>query len=91
MCTCTPATFWIMVANSWMQTPAGVAVECGWIVREVGRQPWSVYGVPRTSDAASDDATMLFMLRGIALVFPIMIGYNLYQDYVFRGRVGLSH
>jgi cytochrome d ubiquinol oxidase subunit I len=33
-----------------------IAVECGWIVREVGRQPWSVYGLLRTSDAASSVA-----------------------------------
>lgn len=30
-----------------------VAVEAGWIVREVGRQPWVVYGLLRTSDAVS--------------------------------------
>lgn len=30
-----------------------LAVECGWIVREVGRQPWSIYGLLRTHDAAS--------------------------------------
>lgn len=30
-----------------------VAVECGWMVREVGRQPWSVYGLLRTSASAS--------------------------------------
>ncbi|CAB3804319.1 cytochrome ubiquinol oxidase subunit I [Paraburkholderia fynbosensis] len=30
-----------------------LAVECGWIVREVGRQPWVVYGLLRTSAAAS--------------------------------------
>jgi cytochrome d ubiquinol oxidase subunit I len=30
-----------------------IAVECGWIVREVGRQPWVVYGLMRTRDAAS--------------------------------------
>jgi len=33
-----------------------IAVECGWIVREVGRQPWSVYGLLRTSHAASSVA-----------------------------------
>jgi cytochrome d ubiquinol oxidase subunit I len=33
-----------------------IAVECGWIVREVGRQPWSVYGLLRTSEAASSVA-----------------------------------
>jgi cytochrome d ubiquinol oxidase subunit I len=30
-----------------------VAVEAGWIVREVGRQPWIVYGLLRTKDAVS--------------------------------------
>ena len=34
--------------------PAGaIALEAGWIVTEVGRQPWSVYGVLRTSDAVT--------------------------------------
>jgi cytochrome d ubiquinol oxidase subunit I len=31
-----------------------VAVECGWIVREVGRQPWVVYGLLRTEHAVSN-------------------------------------
>jgi cytochrome d ubiquinol oxidase subunit I len=34
--------------------PAGfIATECGWIVREVGRQPWIVYGMIRTSEGVS--------------------------------------
>ncbi len=31
-----------------------LAIEFGWIVAEVGRQPWIVYGVMRTSDAVSN-------------------------------------
>jgi cytochrome bd ubiquinol oxidase subunit I len=30
-----------------------IATECGWIVREVGRQPWAVYGLLRTEAAVS--------------------------------------
>ena len=30
-----------------------IAMEAGWIVREVGRQPWTIYGVVRTMDSAS--------------------------------------
>ena len=30
-----------------------VALICGWIVTEVGRQPWAVYGVMRTSQAVT--------------------------------------
>jgi cytochrome d ubiquinol oxidase subunit II len=37
--------------------------------------------------AASDTLTLAFMLIGIGLVFPVMIGYNLYQYAIFRGKV----
>lgn len=41
---------WLTVALG----PAGViAMEAGWIVTEVGRQPWAVYGVLRTADAVT--------------------------------------
>lgn len=34
--------------------PAGaIAVEAGWTVTEVGRQPWVIYGVMRTSEAVT--------------------------------------
>jgi cytochrome d ubiquinol oxidase subunit I len=33
---------------------AVVALECGWVVTEVGRQPWIVYEVMRVSDAVTD-------------------------------------
>jgi cytochrome d ubiquinol oxidase subunit II len=37
--------------------------------------------------AASDSNTLVFMLIGIGFVFPIMIGYNLFQYHAFRGEV----
>jgi cytochrome d ubiquinol oxidase subunit I len=30
-----------------------IAVEAGWVVTEVGRQPWIIYGVMRTADAVT--------------------------------------
>jgi cytochrome d ubiquinol oxidase subunit I len=33
------------------------AVVCGWVVTEVGRQPWVVYGLLRTRDAVSPSLT----------------------------------
>ena len=30
-----------------------VAIEAGWVVTEVGRQPWVIYGVLRTADAVT--------------------------------------
>lgn len=35
-------------------TPAGfIAVEAGWMVTEVGRQPWIIYGIMRTKDSVT--------------------------------------
>ncbi len=34
-----------------------IALQAGWIVTEVGRQPWIVYGMMRTKDAVSPIAT----------------------------------
>lgn len=30
-----------------------IANEAGWVVTEVGRQPWIIYGLMRTNDAVS--------------------------------------
>lgn len=37
--------------------------------------------------AASQAPTLLFMLVGIGMLLPVMIGYNAYQYLVFRGKV----
>ena len=47
-----------------------LAALLGWIVTEVGRQPWIVYGVLRTSDAASPVAASQV---GISLVAFILV------------------
>jgi len=43
-----------------------VTIECGWILTEVGRQPWIVYGHLRTKDAVTDTG-------GIWLTFTIIL------------------
>jgi cytochrome d ubiquinol oxidase subunit II len=43
-------------------------------------------------EAAPDSRTLAFMLAGIGLIFPVMIGCSLYQYYIFRGKVvGETH
>lgn len=48
-----PANRWLL--RAWVTAvPLGyVAVEMGWTVREVGRQPWIIYGLMRTAAGAS--------------------------------------
>jgi cytochrome d ubiquinol oxidase subunit I len=62
--------------------PAGfVAVISGWIVAEVGRQPWVIYGVLRTADAVSPvgagqvSASLLGFLIVYATIFSVGVLY----------------
>ncbi|MFC7504395.1 cytochrome ubiquinol oxidase subunit I [Nocardioides sp. GCM10030258] len=47
---------------------AVIALESGWIATEVGRQPWVVYGVMRTTDAVGDYTASLWWLLGTTTV-----------------------
>jgi cytochrome d ubiquinol oxidase subunit II len=49
--------------------------------------PYIVPGQLSIASAASNSNTLIFMLIGIGTVMPIMMGYNLYQYYLFRGKV----
>ena len=55
--------------------PSGfLAVLCGWMVTEVGRQPWLVYGVLRTRDAISPVTTgqVATSLTAYVLVYSVV-------------------
>jgi cytochrome d ubiquinol oxidase subunit I len=65
--------------------PAGfVAVVAGWIVTEVGRQPWTVYGLLRTADSASplDAPAVAASLLAFIVVYFIVFGAGTY--YLFK-------
>jgi cytochrome bd ubiquinol oxidase subunit I len=48
-----PSTKWFLRSVAISGIAAVVALESGWIVTEVGRQPWIVDGFMRTSDAVT--------------------------------------
>jgi cytochrome d ubiquinol oxidase subunit I len=48
-----PDTIWFLRAAAVAGVGAIVAMECGWIVTEVGRQPWIVRGHMRTEEAVT--------------------------------------
>ena len=50
-----------------------VAMECGWIVTEVGRQPWIVQGVMRTEEAVTG-ASGVWLTFSIVLVLYAALG-----------------
>ena len=51
-----------------------IANELGWIVTEVGRQPWTVYGILRTSESASvlEASQVVVSLGGFVLIYSIL-------------------
>ncbi len=65
-------------------SPAGMlAVEAGWVVTEVGRQPWIIHGVMRTADAVTPMpglavplATFLVVYLGLAGVVGVLLAHQ---------------
>ncbi len=54
-------------------TPLGfIAVEAGWIVTEVGRQPWIIYGVMKTKDAVSTMPGLQYSLYSITALYLLL-------------------
>jgi cytochrome d ubiquinol oxidase subunit I len=61
-----------------VMAPSGfIAVLAGWTTTEVGRQPWTVYGLLRTADSVSPSltgadvlASLLFYMAVYLLIFP---------------------
>ncbi len=66
-----------------------IAMEMGWVVSEVGRQPWIVYNLMRTSDAASPIAGTQVMVSLVAfiLVYGLLgaVGFYLMAKSVKEG------
>jgi cytochrome d ubiquinol oxidase subunit I len=62
-----------------------VALECGWIVTEVGRQPWIVNGYMRTADAVTP-AQGIWWVFGLTMA--LYIGLAVIAIVVLRGLSG---
>jgi cytochrome d ubiquinol oxidase subunit I len=55
-----------------------VALECGWITTEVGRQPWIVYGILRTSEAVSSAPGLRFGLYALIIVYAALTAASVF-------------
>ena len=62
-----PQSRWFLRAVAVSGVLSIVALECGWIVTEVGRQPWIVYNVMRTEDAVTQAS-------GVWVTFVSIVG-----------------
>ncbi|MDR3557036.1 MAG: cytochrome ubiquinol oxidase subunit I [Syntrophobacteraceae bacterium] len=66
-----------------------LACECGWILAEVGRQPWVVYGIMKTSQAVSpiSAAQVGISLAAFVLVYAFLgvVAFYLMWDHARKG------
>jgi cytochrome d ubiquinol oxidase subunit I len=81
---------WYLRLCEWVAPLGFVAVLAGWTTTEVGRQPWTVYGLLRTADSVSPSLTgvdVLISLLGYAIVYLVMFptGLALMARIVRRG------
>ncbi|WP_052266368.1 cytochrome ubiquinol oxidase subunit I [Pedobacter kyungheensis] len=67
-----------------MAIPLGyIALEAGWVVTEVGRQPWIIYGIMRTKDAVTPMpgiAYSFYIFSAIYFSLSIIVTFLLYRQ-----------
>ena len=74
-------TGWFLNILQWSSALGFIAVVAGWTTTEVGRQPWSVYGVMRTAHSVTPSLTgfdVLLSLLGYMAVYLIMFPTGLW-------------
>jgi cytochrome bd ubiquinol oxidase subunit I len=68
-----PQTKWFYRAAAVAGVLSIVCLECGWVVTEVGRQPWTVNGLLLTRDAVTRSGNVWAFFTG-ALIIYIAVG-----------------
>jgi cytochrome d ubiquinol oxidase subunit I len=82
---------WLMVLAS----PLGfIAIEAGWVVTEVGRQPWVVYGLVRTADAVTPmpGLTVTFVTFTVLYLFlAAVVAWLMWTQIITAPSADLAH
>lgn len=71
-----------------------LAIEAGWTVTEVGRQPWIIHGVLRTSQAVTPMPGLVYTMLGFTLLYlflGVVVGYLLYAQIIRSPREQAWH
>lgn len=67
---------WLMIVFVWAVMLPQIANQCGWFTAEMGRQPWVVYGLLKTSDALSRTVSanqIMFSLIMFTVVYLLLL------------------
>ena len=66
-----------------------IAIEAGWTVTEVGRQPWIIHGVMRTADAVTPMPGLIYPFLGFTLLYcflGVIVAWLLYRQILRSPR-----
>lgn len=72
---------WFLLLLPWAIALPYVANTAGWILTEVGRQPWIVFGLMQTRDAVSPGVStgmVFFSLAVFTLLYAALMGADIY-------------
>jgi cytochrome d ubiquinol oxidase subunit I len=85
---------WFLLLCQWFAPAGFIAVLMGWTTTEVGRQPWTVYGLLRTADSVTPslsggDVLASLLLYGIVylVMYPAGVAY---RAGIVRGGVAAA-
>ena len=81
-------TTWLLKVLPWMIPLPYLANELGWTIAELGRQPWIVYGMMKTSDAVSPISTgqVATTLAAFVLVYALLGAVDFYLLFTIARR-----
>ena len=78
-----------------LTAPMGfIAIEAGWTVTEVGRQPWIIYNVLRTSEAVTPMPGLTYTLAGFTALYcflGVVVAWLLYSQIIRSPRAREWH
>ena len=64
-----PASRWFLRAAAASGVLAVICMEAGWIVTEVGRQPWIVYGIMKVEDAVTGNTGVWISFVAVVVLY----------------------
>ena len=67
-----PKTPWFLRAVAVSGVSAIIAMEAGWIVTEVGRQPWIVYEQMRVEDAVTGASGVWYSFTAVVILYTLV-------------------
>jgi cytochrome d ubiquinol oxidase subunit I len=88
-----PYPRWLLQVLALMTFSGWIAVLCGWLVTEIGRQPYLVYGILTTAEAASEvpAQSIAITLTAYATVYGLLlISYLVVLTQLARSAAGVQ-